>query len=58
MWQVIHKSEVPNICKPVLIALFGGCKELHCNIMQNIVRKTANHAEEGELLEVEQALTR
>ena len=58
VWQVVHKTEVSYISKPVPIALFGGCQGLHRNIMQNIVRKTANHAKKGELLEVAQGLSR
>ena len=58
MRQIIQKTKAPYVCKPVLIGLFGGCKELHRNIMQDIVREAANHAEEGELLEMEQSFAR
>ena len=55
--KVISVTYVSNICKPVLVILFGVGKEFKCNSVENIATQVANHAKKCKLLEMEQSFT-
>ena len=58
MGKVILVAESSDVGKPVLATLARVGKELVSNLVENIAGQTANHAEQGKLLQVKQSFSR
>ena len=58
MGEVVSVADNSDLGKPVLATLTGVGEEPDGNVVEDVARKVADHAKEGELFQVEKGLTR
>ena len=58
MRQIVHKTEISDVSKPVLASLVCGSEKLPGNVVEDVTMQEANHPKECELLQVKQSLAR